>query len=170
MGNFSTGSIVNLHAAFTLASATLAPAAVVPANLGVAMSLPLNDTFPPAMGPNGQLAGHRSAAGMVSRNLTDTIKQSWNPTTGNFLITGKLLHLEGTDRDLDLSWRYNSINDHRPTLSEGTSETALTVGADNSVTYTAADGGTYKFVPKTPSGWTMPAGLNASITALAPLP
>ncbi|MCQ6270816.1 hypothetical protein M8J71_10020 [Pseudarthrobacter sp. R1] len=154
--------------AFTLAPATLEPASAVPANLGVAMSLPLVDNgLAPATGPNGHLAGDRSAAGMVSRNLTDTIKQSWNPTTGNFLVTGKLLHLEGTDRDLDLSWRYNSVNDDRPTLSEGTSETAVTVGADNSVTYTAADGGTYKFVPKTPSGWTMPPGLNATITAFS---
>jgi RHS repeat-associated protein len=104
---------------------------------------------------------------MVSRDLTDSIKQSWNPTTGNSLVTGELLHLEGPGRDIDLSWRYNSINDDRPTLSEGTSETAVTVGADNSVTYTAADGGTYKFVPKTPSGWTMPPGLNASITAFS---
>jgi hypothetical protein len=39
------------------------------------------------------------------------------------------------------------------------------VGTDNSVTYRAADGGTYKFVPKTGGGWTMPAGLNATITA-----
>lgn len=131
------------------------------------MISPLVANLAPATGPNGHLAGSRSAAGMVNRDLTDTIKQSWNPTTGNFLVTGKLLHLEGPGRDIDLSWRYNSINDDRPTLSEGTSETALTVGADNSVTYTAADGGTYKFVPKTPSGWTMPAGLNATITAFS---
>jgi RHS repeat-associated protein len=154
-------------AAFTLAPATLAPAAAVPANLGVAASLPLNNNLVPATGANGILSGDRPAAGMVSHKLTDTIKQEWNPTTGNFLLTGKLLHLEGTDRDLDLSWRYNSINDDRPTLSEGTSETALTVGADNSVTYTAADGGTYVFVPKSPSGWTMPPGLNATITAFS---
>ncbi len=136
-------------------------------NLGVPMSLPLRSNLPAAAGPNGVLSGDRSAAGMVSRNLTDTIKQEWNPTTGNFLVTGKLLHLEGADRDIDLSWRYNSINDDRPTLSEGTAETALTVGADNSVTYTAADGGTYTFVPKTGGGWTMPAGLNATITAFS---
>jgi RHS repeat-associated protein len=154
-------------AAFTLAPVTLEPASAVPANLGVAMSLPLNNNLVPATGPNGILSGDRSAAGMVSHKLTDTIKQSWNPTTGNFLLTGKLLHLAGTERDLDLSWRYNSINDDRPTLSEGSSETALTVGVDNSVTYTAADGGTYLFVPKSPSGWTMPPGLNASIIAFS---
>ena len=33
------------------------------------------------------------------------------------------------------------------------------------MTYTAADGGTYKFVPKAGGGWTMPPGLNATITA-----
>jgi RHS repeat-associated protein len=104
---------------------------------------------------------------MLTRNLTDAVKLSWNPATGNILLTGKLLHLEGADRDIDLSWRYNSINDNRPTLSEGTTETALEVGADDSVTYTAPDGGTYKFVPKTGGGWTMPAGLTASITTFS---
>lgn len=136
-------------------------------NLAVTASLPLNNNLAPAAGPNGVLSGDRSAAGMVKHKLTDTITQEWNPVTGNFLVTGKLLHLQGTGRDIDLSWRYNSINDDRPTLSEGTSETALTVGADNSVTYTAADGGTYTFVPKTGGGWTMPAGLNATITAFS---
>jgi RHS repeat-associated protein len=139
--------------------------AVVPANLGAPMSLPLVNNLPPAEGPNGHLAGKRSAAAMLTRNLTDRVSLGWNPTTGNILLTGQLLHLEGADRDIDLSWRYNSINDHRPTLSEGTNETALLVGADNSVTYKATDGGTYKFVPKAGGGWTMPAGLNATITS-----
>ena len=134
----------------------------------MATNLPISDTLPPATGPNGHLAGDRSAAAMVSRDLTDTIKQSWNPTTGNFLVTGKLLHLEGHGRDIDVSWRYNSINDHRPTLSEGTYESGLVMGSDSSLTYTAADGGTYKFMPKKGGGWTMPAGLNATVTAFAP--
>jgi len=155
------------NAAFTLTPAALAPAAAVPANLGVAMSLPFVNNLPPAAGANGHLAGNRSAAAVLTRNLTDRVKLGWNPTTGNILLTGQLLHLEGADRDIDLSWRYNSINDHRPTLSEGTNETALVVGTDNSVTYRAADGGTYKFVPKTGGGWTMPAGLNATITAFS---
>lgn len=153
--------------AFVLFPATQVPAASAPMNLAVTASLPLNNNLAPAAGPNGVLSGDRSAAGMVKHKLTDTITQEWNPVTGNFLVTGKLLHLQGTGRDIDLSWRYNSINDDRPTLSEGTSETALTVGADNSVTYTAADGGTYTFVPKTGGGWTMPAGLNATITAFS---
>jgi YD repeat-containing protein len=146
----------------------LAPAVTEPLNPGTTESLALSgDDLPPAAGPDGIMAGNRKAAQMVSRNLTDTVKLGWNPATGNIVLTGKLLHLEGADRDIDLSWRYNSINDHRPTLSEGTPETALTVGADDSVTYTAADGGTYKFVPKTGGGWTIPAGLNASITAFS---
>ncbi|WP_248760336.1 RHS repeat domain-containing protein [Pseudarthrobacter sp. SSS035] len=157
-------------AAFTLAPTTLEPASAAPANLGVALSLPLvDDGLAPATGPNGVLSGSRSAAGMVSHKLTDTIRQEWNPTTGNILVTGKLLHLEGADAhpDIDVSWRYNSINDDRPTLSVGTSESALVVGTDNSVTYTASDGGTYKFVPKTGGGWTMPPGLNATIIGLS---
>ncbi|NJC24236.1 RHS repeat-associated protein [Arthrobacter pigmenti] len=104
---------------------------------------------------------------MVGRDLTDAVRLAWNPTTGNIMLTGDLLHLEGADRDIDLFWRYNSINDHRPTLSAGTHETALTVGTDSSVTYTAADGGTYKFMPKSGGGWTMPPGLNASIAAFS---
>ena len=147
--------------------ATLPPAVTAPLNLAVAQSLPLSDTLPPAAGPNGILSGARKAASMVTQSLSDTVQQAWNPTTGNVLFTGKLLHLEGADRDIDLSWRYNSINDDRPTFSEGTKETALVVGTDNSVTYTAADGGTYKFVPKTGGGWTMPPGLNATVTALS---
>ncbi|PNH86161.1 RHS repeat domain-containing protein [Arthrobacter sp. AFG20] len=146
--------------------ATLAPAVTAPLNLAVAQSLPLDDDLPPAAGPDGLLSGSRKAAGMVGRDLTDRMKLAWNPTTENILVTGQLLHLEGNDRDVDLSWRYNSINDDRPTLSEGTSESAVTVGADNSVTYTAPDGGTYKFVPKTGGGWTTPPGLNATVTQL----
>jgi RHS repeat-associated protein len=146
----------------------LAPAVTEPLNPGTTESLALSgDDLPPASGPDGHLSGHRKAAQMVTRDLSDATKLGWNPTTGNIVLTGKLLHLEGADRDIDLSWRYNSINDHGPTLSEGTIETALTVGADNSVTYTAADGGTYKFEPKTGGGWTMPPGLNASITAFS---
>lgn len=154
-------------AAFNLTPAALAPAAAMPANLGVAMSLPFVNNLPPAFGANGHLAGNRSSAAVLTRNLTDRVKLGWNPTTGNILLTGQLLHLEGADRDIDMSWRYNSINDHRPTLSEGTNETAIVVGTDNSVTYRASDGGTYKFVPKTGGGWTMPAGLNATITAFS---
>jgi RHS repeat-associated protein len=152
--------------AAALTPTTLAPAVTTPLNLAIAQSLPLSDDLPPAVGPDGHLAGSRSAAGMVSRSLTDRIDQTWNPTTGNVLVTGKLLNLAGQNRGIDLTWRYNSINDDRPTFSEGTSETALTVGADNSVTYRAADGGTYKFVPKTGGGWTMPPGMNATITLL----
>lgn len=127
-------------------------------------NLALASGLPPISGPDGHLAGERKAAQMVTRNLSDAIKLAWNPATGNLVLTGKLLHLEGADRDINLSWRYNSINDTRQSLSEGTAETALQVDASNAVTYTAPDGGTYKFVPKTGGGWTMPAGLNATIT------
>lgn len=138
-----------------------------PAEAIAAESLALTGTLSAASGPNGHLAGERKAAQMPTRNLTDAIQLAWNPATGNVVLTGKLLHLEGADRDIDLSWRYNSINDTRQTLSQGTAETALQVAADNAVTYTAPDGGTYKFVPKAGGGWTMPAGLKASITAFS---
>lgn len=131
-------------------------------------NLPLTDTLAVVPGPDGSLSGSRAAAQMVGRDLSDTARLEWNPTTGNIVLTGELLTLPGADRAINLSWRYNSINDDRPSLSEGTQETALQVGADKSVTYTAADGGTYKFVPLTGGGWTMPPGLNASITEFTP--
>src|SRR5688572_25767609 len=56
----------NVHAQ-SLSPSTLAPAVTAPMNLAVAQSLPLDDgDLPPAFGPNGQLAGSRSAGGMVS--------------------------------------------------------------------------------------------------------
>jgi hypothetical protein len=61
------------------------------------------NNLPPAFGANGHLAGKRSASAMLTRNLTDRVKLGWNPTTGNILLTGQLLHLEGADRDIDLS-------------------------------------------------------------------
>ena len=75
--------------AFTLAPATLEPAAAVPANLGVAMNLPLDDNLPAATGPNGHLAGARSAAGMVSRDLTDTITAEPVPTQTALIMPGR---------------------------------------------------------------------------------
>ncbi|XAS69594.1 hypothetical protein V3C33_10310 [Micrococcaceae bacterium Sec5.7] len=135
-GTASTPAVVQPR---SVAPTTLAPAVSAPMNLAVAQSIPLNDTLPPAAGPNGHLSGSRSPAGMVNRSLTDSMNLAWNPTTGNILVTGKLLHFEGTDRDIDLSLRYNSINDDRPTLSEGTTETAVAVGADNSVTLCVID-------------------------------
>lgn len=130
----------------------------------VQANLPLTETLAAVPGPNGSLSGSRESAEMVGRDLSDTARLEWNPTTGNILLTGDLLTLPGAERAIDLSWRYNSINDDRPSLSQGTHETALQVGTDNTVTYTAADGGTYKFTPAAGDGWTMPPGLNASIT------
>jgi RHS repeat-associated protein len=120
--------------------------------------------LPPASGPDGITSGMRSAAAMVTRHLTDMTALAWNPTNGNLLLTGQLLHVKGAGRDLGIGWRYNSLNDARPTLSVGAKEAAVTVGADSSVVYTAPDGGTYKFVPAGPGAWTMPPGLNATIT------
>jgi len=39
--------------------------------------------------------------------------------------------LEGADCYIDLSWRYNSINDYRPSFSEGVQETVLIAGPMN---------------------------------------
>ncbi|MEZ2390713.1 hypothetical protein AB6813_14455 [bacterium RCC_150] len=101
---------------------------------------------------------------MVTRHLTDMTTLSWNPTNGNAVLTGQLLHVKGAGRDLTIGWRYNSENDVRPTLTVGATEAAITVGGDNSVVYTAPDGGTYTFAPAGTGAWTMPPGLNATIT------
>ena len=73
---------------------------------------------------------------MLTRHLTDLSTLSFNPSNGNVALAGQLLHVKGANRDLTLSWRYNSLNDARPTLSVGANEAAITVGGDNSVVYT----------------------------------
>ena len=94
----ATAQTPTTTAPVALQPATLAPAGSVPLNLAVAQSLLLGgDDLPPAFGPDGHLAGSRSAAGMVSRSLTDRIDLGWNPTTGNLLATGKLLSFTGTE-------------------------------------------------------------------------
>ena len=118
-----------------------------------------------ASGSEGIKSGNRAAASMVTRHLKDRTAISWNPTNGNMVLAGQLLHIKGAGRDLGIGWRYNSLNDARPTLSVGASEAAVTVGADLSVTYTAPDGGTYRFAKSGPTVWTMPPGLNATITS-----
>ncbi len=123
--------------------------------------------LPPASGPDASKSGNRSAASMVTRHLTDRTTVSWNPTNGNVVLAGQLLHVKGAGVDLGIGWRYNSLNDARPTLSVGTAESAVTVGTDNSVTYIAPDGGAYKFVPAGAGAWTMPRGLNATITTFS---
>ncbi|MCF3138771.1 hypothetical protein LRQ04_05825 [Paenarthrobacter sp. AR 02] len=142
-------------------------------NMGVAPAHFLIDTqgwftnahlLPPATGPNGAVSGQRGAASMVNHTLSDTASVGWNPTTGNTVLTGSLLHLRGVGQDLNLGWRYNSYNDARPTLSLGRLEAALRVNSTtNAVTYTAPDGGWYTFASNGTT-WTMPPGLNASLT------
>lgn len=48
----------------------------------------MTNNLPPASGANGVVSGSRSAAGMFTRKLTDTIAQAWNSVTGNVLVTG----------------------------------------------------------------------------------
>lgn len=119
----------------------------------------------PASGNNGAASGERAAASMVGRSLNDAIKSSWNPTNGNTVLTGKLMSLTGVGQDTNISWRYNSVNDARPTLNVGRVETSLRVDTTtDNVTYTAPDGGWYTFKTKSPGVWAMPPGMNASLT------
>ncbi|WOH19126.1 RHS repeat-associated core domain-containing protein [Paenarthrobacter sp. GOM3] len=121
--------------------------------------------LPPATGPDGTVSGQRGAASMVNHTLSDTASVGWNPTTGNTVLTGSLLHLRGIGQDLNLGWRYNSYNDARPTLSMGRLEAALRVNSTtNAVTYTAPDGGWYTFASTGTNTWAMPPGLNASLS------
>jgi RHS repeat-associated protein len=120
--------------------------------------------LPPATGTNGAASGSRGSASVVTHGLTDGSAVTWNPTNGNASFIGRLLNIRGIGQDLNLAWRYNSLNDARPTLSLGRIEAALRVdGGTGKVTYTAPDGGWYTFAPSG-STWTVPAGLNASLT------
>jgi YD repeat-containing protein len=122
----------------------------------------------PATGTNGAASGNRGAASMVTHRLSDAAALAWNPTNGNMALSGDLLHLKGVTRDMEVKWRYNSLNDVRPTLSVGTQEAGVRADAANNIIYTAQDGGEYTFVPNGSGGWTMPPGLNASITGFGP--
>lgn len=121
-------------------------------------------TLPTAVGTNCAVSGDRAGAKTISHSLTDRSKLVFSPVTGNLLATGQLLHLAGVDQDVNVAWRYNPINDARPTLSMGYAETALSLNAtDSSLTYTAPGGGCYTFA-KTGTNWSVPpAGINASI-------
>jgi RHS repeat-associated protein len=79
------------------------------------------------------------------------------------VLTGSLLHLTGVGQSVDINWRYNTINDGRPTLDVGGYETALELDTDGGTTYTytAPDGGCYDLT----NGGAPPAGLNATLTA-----
>ncbi|MFF1384746.1 hypothetical protein ACFVWT_14390 [Arthrobacter sp. NPDC058288] len=121
--------------------------------------------LPPAVGANGAASGERGAASMVGHQLSDAARTAWNPTNGNTVLTGRLLHLRGVGQDMNVTWRYNSLNDARPTLNVGRVEAAVRVDAGTgAVTYTAPDGGWYTFTSTGPGTWSMPPGLNASLT------
>ncbi|MGH8860986.1 MAG: hypothetical protein ACRDVG_07080 [Jatrophihabitantaceae bacterium] len=87
-----------------------------------------------------------------------------NPVNGNLLLTGTVLHLRGVGQVVDVAWRYNGLNDARPTLSVGLVEAALQPSPDGSFTYVAPDGGCYTFI-KSGTIWTTPAGINATLSS-----
>lgn len=79
-----------------------------------------NANLLPPVTANGTESGSRGKASMIGHTLTDSSKLALNPTSGNVVLTGRLLHIRGIGQDMNVAWRYNSKYDHRPTLSMGT--------------------------------------------------
>lgn len=126
-----------------------------------------NANLLPPVTVNGTESGARGKASMVSHTLTDSSKLAINPTSGNVVLTGRLLHVRGVGQDMNVAWRYNSRYDHRPTLSMGRLETALRFDpANGNMIYTAPDGGWYTFTASG-STYTMPPEINASLTKVS---
>jgi RHS repeat-associated protein len=110
-------------------------------------------------------SGSRSATRPVSKTLTDRSRLVFNPTNGNLLYQQSLLSLAGVGARVSIGVRYNSLNDHRPTLNVGQFEAQLFRKSDGTLTYTGPDGGGYDFTPKAIGGSTynMPNGINATL-------
>jgi RHS repeat-associated protein len=116
-------------------------------------------------------SGDRSGSQPLTHKLSDSTTMAVNPTNGNLALGGSLLHLRGVGQDLNIGWRYNGLNDTRPTLNTGRYEAALQPWTDGSFTYVAPDGGCYHFAPTTGSSWPTtpgitnapPAGINATL-------
>jgi RHS repeat-associated protein len=126
--------------------------------------------LPQAAGAQCTQSGSRAGSQPVTHQLSDSTTMSTNPTNGNLALGGSLLHLRGVGQDLNIGWRYNGINDTRPTLNTGLYENALQPWTDGSFTYVSPDGGCYHFTPKTGSTWPVgpdtnqpPAGINATM-------
>jgi RHS repeat-associated protein len=109
-------------------------------------------------------SGTRAGTQPLTHQLSDSTTMAVNPTNGNLALGGSLLHLRGVGQDLNIGWRYNGLNDTRPTLNTGLYENALQPWTDGSFTYVAPDGGCYQFT-KSVSGWSTPAGINATLTS-----
>lgn len=126
-----------------------------------------NANLLPPVTVNGAESGSRGKASMIEHTLTDTTKLALNPTSGNAVLTGRLLHIRGIGQDVNVAWRYNSKYDHRPTLSVGRFETVLRSDpSTGNMTYTAPDGGWYTFV-RSGTTYSMPPEMNASLTKVA---
>lgn len=134
--------------------------------------------LPPAASTTPTMSGSRSAASMISHNLTDRSGVQINPTNGNLLYTQALLNLAGVGQGASVGVRYNALGDARPTLSTGLAETQLFRDGSDNITYTAPDGAGYVFVPtgssytgsnaagatgKTLYSYSMPNGINATL-------
>lgn len=124
----------------------------------------------PASGTSPTLSGNRSAAGPITRTLTDRSGLAINPTNGNLLYTQSLLNLAGIGPSVSVGVRYNSLNDQRPTLNMGLFESQLYRKPNGNLVYTAPDGGGYEYVPTSPGATTYvtPIGVNASLTRTGP--
>lgn len=151
--------------------------------------------LPPAYGPSSTSSGDRVDDQLWTHTLTDRSGVAVSPVNGNLVYTQKLLSMAGIGISSSVMLRYNSLNDARPTLSQGLFETALFRKADGSLSYVAPDGGQYTFfnqdstyagvnatgaaatltrfggsVPTGPQSWKTdpsPYGINASLVRVA---
>jgi RHS repeat-associated protein len=128
--------------------------------------------LPQAAGSGCVSSGTRAGSQPLTHQLNDSAKMALNPTNGNLALGGSLLHLRGVGQDLNIGWRYNGVNDTRPTLNTGLYETALQPWTDGSFTYVSPDGGCYHFTPQNGTTWPdhadsnpPPAGINATMFA-----
>lgn len=68
-----------------------------------------NANLLPPVTSNGAESGSRGKASLVGHQLTDAARLALNPTSGNVVRTGRLLHVRRVGRDVNVAWRYNSV-------------------------------------------------------------
>jgi RHS repeat-associated protein len=122
--------------------------------------------LPVAVGPANTTSGDRSSNQLLKRSLTDRITAGVNPTNGNLLLTQGLLSINGIGPKLNIGFRYNSLNDNRPTLNVGLFEAQLFRLPNDLFTYTDPTGTAFNYGVLTgfPGKYNVPQDINAHLT------